>query len=193
MATVALPYTEEDIFEYYEALQEVRLIDIRQRERRERFERINKGVRTTSLAAVFIVFLIAGVSDLLSLIDLGWITSWLFSLLMWTFIKNRISAIEKSSEEMGEFAQELEQDLKTYALEANLEIVKSKPPSYGRIFIRDTIITQAIELVPVIDVLPFYLGQMVKALRDQQKIRRDAQKMVAYCEQMLDMLESKGV
>ena len=53
--------------------------------------------------------------------------------------------------------------------------------------------------VPTDKAYRFYISQKLNARvsslpnKDQQKIRRGAQKMVAYCEQMMDVLESKGV
>ncbi len=179
---------------YEMELRDLQAAESRQSGRRERLSKIKKNAQTTALTAIVIIFLVAGVCDLLSIIDLGWVLSWLFSILMWMLIKNRIGLMHKSIEEAEKFSEELSRDLRVLAPQAVLpETTSKKLSSYTKIFIRDTIITQLIELIPVIDILPFYIGQLVKALVDQKKYRLEAQRAVSHCEEILGILEANQV
>jgi hypothetical protein len=176
---------------YEQVLSLTQSANMRQAQRREKYDKIKRDIRTTSLVVIIVIAVIVGISDLLSIIDLGWITSWLSTLLMWLFLKNRISAIEKATENMGEFAKELSKELAAIAPGTSLGDSPSvAKASYTHIFLRDTIITQVIELVPGIDILPFYLGQFMKTLIDQQKRRKMAQDIINYCGQLIDSLDA---
>ncbi len=187
----AIPYTEE---RYATELRELQAVEFRQIRRRERFAKLEKNACTTGLVAIIVISLIAGVSDLLSIIDVGWITAWASSLLMGVFIKNRTNAIHKAVEAADEFSEELSRDLHIFAPDAVVpETTSKKLSSYTKIFIRDTIIIQLVELIPIVDILPFYVGQVVKALIDQKRYREEAKRAISHCAQLLGILEERGV
>ena len=64
--------------------------------------------------------------------------------------------------------------------------------SHVSTFARDTIITQLVELIPIIDVLPLYISQVVKVFVDQNIAYQKVKKLMPhlqYIHQQIDRLE----
>lgn len=137
------------------------------------------------------VLLIAAFCDLLSIVDAGWVVSWTIPIISW-FMVRRINSIMKSSELIAKATNRLAREAALarqrvmqilpptergrVAASERVSAVSEQAKSYVRTWIRDSVITQLIELVPVVDILPLYLGQVVKMIINQnieyQKVKK---------------------
>jgi hypothetical protein len=180
-----------------------RLYARRQQEREKTYARLKSQARKTFFLVIALALLVAGIADVLSIIDLGWVVSWLIPIISW-FIVRRISAINQSVDHIKSAQQDALKELRImrqrlrpallasnqYQLFATAETLEIRQAvgSYARTFFRDTIITQLVELIPGIDVLPMYLGQVVKVINDQRKAYHTAQEVLVPYRQTLDLL-----
>ncbi len=152
---------------------------------------IRRNIKKTGWLVVVCVVFLAAIADLLSLADLGWVVSWTIPIVSW-FMVRRINGIMKSSERIANATNALVRETaiirqrvlqllppaergKLIATE-RVGVISEKARSYVRTWIRDSVITQLIELIPVVDMLPLYLGQIVKMIVNQnieyQKVRK---------------------
>lgn len=145
----------------------------------------------------------AGVSDILSVADLGWMTSWIIPIVSWFMVRsiNRINSrsdnIAAAVDIIQQQAQLMTQRLRPMlAASGNTQLlaqvhvtaVRAKASSYVRTFIRDTIITQLLELIPFVDMLPFYLGQVAKVIIDQNVAYQKAIRLMPQYDQAAQLL-----
>jgi hypothetical protein len=150
--------------------------------RTQEYAQLRRDLRKTSWIIIGIGFSIAGIADVLSIFDLGWVISWLIPAITWA-LSRRIHAMGKAEESIRTSADRLHREIVVLrqrlrpllTAQGNMPLLTSSIPtvsaqgggSYWTVFIRDTIITQLIELIPVVDMLPLYLGQVAKMVIDQ--------------------------
>jgi hypothetical protein len=180
--------------------------ELAQKEREQGYVRfqgsIKKAFILIGIAAVFVAVL----ADILSFFDLGWLVTILVPLLpmLTGLIVRRIRSIERTEEQIVQAQEETVQQIKIlrqrlhkplaatnqmnlfYAIDA-LEVGQAVQ-SYIRKFVRDQIISQVLELIPVIDWLPMYTASAVKVLVDQRSAYRRAQRRLLPYREALDIL-----
>lgn len=162
-----------------------------QRERQKQLASIRHDIKKTAIFVFIAAVIVAALADILSLFDVGWIVSWAIPFICWVMVR-RITRINKTGDRIAAAdvaaqrqLQILRQRLRPalqatgnaqLLTESRLGNVAWKTRSYISIFVRDTAITQLVELVPFLDWLPFYIGQVVKVFIDQnieyQKVRK---------------------
>jgi hypothetical protein len=167
-------------------------------------EKLVGNIRKTALVVVIFVLWVAALADLLSFIDFGWLVSWAIPLAC-ALIVRRMNAIGHAAEGLATATaahqrQEavLRQRLRPLlAASGNSRMLVAEAvsdisyqfTSYVRAFVRDTIITQLLELIPILDMLPMYLGQVVKVIIDQNIAYQKAMKLVPAYDRAVVMLE----
>ena len=176
----------------------------RQSEGREKtYIRLSRQAKKAALLIVVVALIVAGLADILSIIDFGWLVSWSLPILTW-FIVRRIRKINHSVDliktaqqaalaELRLLRQRLRPALASTGraqlfVAADSLAIKMATTSYIRTFVRDQIIAQVVELIPVVDILPLYLGSVVKILIDQRKAYRQAKEALGPYRQTLDLL-----
>jgi len=176
---------------YAQALQATAEVSQRQLARRNEYEKIKKGVRKTAFIVFALILTVAGICDLLTIFDLGWLISWSLPILVGYFIVRRIERINDGSQKIVEKTSEIKEELR-HLLGPSANISELKHPkfnSYIWTFIRDTIITQLVELIPFVDWLPFYMGQVVKTYINMRTRYLATKKLLMQYETILGELE----
>lgn len=175
----------------------------RQREREETFTRLQKQIQKAFLLIGISALAIAVIGDVLSLIDAGWIVSWAL-VALGSFYVRRINRINDSVQliktAQGQALQELRSlrqrlrpalvatgQIQLFAAAETLAI-RQGARSYMMTFIRDQIISQGLELIPIIDWLPLYLGAVIKLLINQESAYRTARQALVPYRQTLELL-----
>jgi FtsH-binding integral membrane protein len=147
--------------------------------REQQHAKILRGVRKISTPALIGIGVLAGLADALSIIDMGWIISWTIPLASWVVVR-RINAMRAMSKDITAATQRLRRDeglvkqrlasilpaseIVKLHIQEGRELFETAASSYIGTFIRDTLITQFIELIPGVSILPIYLGQVVKLI-----------------------------
>jgi len=172
-------------------------------------QKLISNIKKTMLVVFIAALCVAAIADILSFfeIELNLLVAWLIPMISW-FLVRRVSGINKGGDTIVSAhtaAQRqltlLQQRLRP-AIQAsrNTELLVGTKvdalvfagKSYISTFARDTIITQLVELVPVVNMLPFYIGQVVKMFIDQnlayQKVRK-LMPQLHYAHQQIDRLE----
>ena len=174
--------------------------------RQEEQNSILRDVQKTGFTLLAVILFIAGVADLLSIADLGWLISWLIPLTSWIMVR-RINAIRKVPQKISGVAERLyrQQDIVRQRLTPLLrpqeqallatylrrDEILTNTKSYVTTFIRDTIIVQLVELIPGVDaVLPMYLAGVVKLILNQNAEYQKAQLVIAPYQKLLDTVTS---
>lgn len=184
--------------------QALRLYRNKRRAREEKFGHLKAKAQKVLLVLSISVILIAILADILSIFDLGWLISGAitgFGLL----IARRINRIEGSVQEIRDAQSEaldelrvLRQQLRPHLIENGLMglfasaetlAIRQQARSYFMRFFRDQAIVQLLELVPIFDLLPGYLGSVVKMLIDQRRAYRKAKEVLVPYRQTLDLLD----
>lgn len=152
---------------------------------------ILRHIKKTGWLVVGCALFIAAVADLLSIVDTGWVVSWIIPIISW-FMVRRINSIMKSSALIAKATNRISREVVLarqrvmqilppaergrVAVSEHVSAVSEQAKNYVRTWIRDTVITQLIELIPLVDMLPLYLGQVVKMIVNQnieyQKVRK---------------------
>ncbi len=176
------------------------------RARQESSATFARRISSASLAIVIAIIAIALIADILSIFDLGWLISWALAICTW-YIGRRITVIRQISAELTTASTNAYQQtarliaqLRPIAITAGRAALVAPPSkpllvatrSYLTTYLRDTVVAQLIELIPVIDILPFYLGGAVKILVNQRQAHREAQRALQQYQQLsarLDALE----
>lgn len=176
------------------------------RARTEQYGRFRKGIRKAGFLIVFGILLIAAIADLLSIFDVGWILAWSIPLIAGFMVK-RINRIQETTEhiarantEISRHVHILQQRLRgslaasgnAHLAHARSETLARRNRSYLGVFLRDTVITQLLELIPIVDILPLYLGQVAKMIINQGAAYRQARlSLIVYeqSSQLADHLE----
>lgn len=145
-------------------------------------KKLANNIKKTLILVFISAVCVAALADILSIFDLGWIVSWTIPMVVWAMVR-RVTAINNGGDAIVAAHRSAKRQLTV--LQQRLQPVLRSPEgiralaasktgdmvfagkSYAMTFVRDTIITQLIELVPVIDMLPFYIGQVVKVFVDQ--------------------------
>lgn len=153
-------------------------------------ERLIATIKKTALIVFVSALFVAALADILSLVDFGWVVSWLIPMIVW-FMVRRVTNINAGGDAIVAAHQAakrqltlLQQRLRPSLVSSrNLQLLASTKVedlkfagrSYAATFVRDTIVTQLVELIPFVDWLPLYIGQVVKVFVDQniayQKVR----------------------
>ncbi len=170
-------------------------------------KKLANNIKKTILIVFVAALFVATLADILSFFDFGWVVSWAIPMIVW-FMVRRVTAINKGGDAIvGVHATArrqltlLQQRLRP-ALQSsgNIRLLVSTKvegmafagKSYVSTFVRDTIITQLIELIPIIDVLPLYIGQVIKVFVDQNIAYQKVKKLMPHLEhvhQQIDRLE----
>lgn len=164
-------------------------------QRQEERKTLSKDIRKTFFLIIISAVAIAGIADLLSLADLGWIVSWVIPAITW-FLARRIRTIEKGSESIAKATQRAERQLTILQQRlrpvfgsrvggSRIGIAFAQARSYMVTYIRDTIIAQLLELIPVVDMLPLYLGQVIKMVVEQNIAYQKALKLMPVYDQLI--------
>ncbi len=175
----------------------------RQADRETRYAALGAQAKQAAMAVVITALIIAGLADILSLIDLGWLISWALPLVTWVIVR-RIRAMDNSLDAVKSAHQDVITELRILrqrigpslsvsqsqaVMAATSFTVGNAAGSYVRTFVRDQIIAQLVELIPVIDILPLYLGSVVKTLIDQRTAYRRVQEAMIPYRAALDLLD----
>lgn len=165
--------------------------------RTKRMAELRGNIKRTSLLIIVAALCTAALADLLSIADLGWIVSWAIPVFTGIMAK-RIISIKSGAKKLAAAGADAS---RAYAMTrkkvgplllAAGQRRSSSPPmrqaasralGYWWAFARDTIIIQILELIPGISILPMYVGQVVKEMRDEKKEYRAAQPEFALLEQ----------
>ena len=169
------------------------------------YQSLKRGIRNAALVIVIIALSLAALCDILSVFDLGWIVSWTIPVVAW-FITRRINGILHTSTRARQAMQRLQQEERVVRQRliqalptkersllpqrAPQLVISSAATSYVARFIRDTFVVQGIELIPIVDILPLYLGQVVKMIIDQRREARKAHTLLAQYTQVRISLEA---
>lgn len=181
----------------------VRQYERAQKDREQQYQALKARARKTMILVAVAALFVAGVADILSLLDFGWVVSWSIPLITWTIVR-RIGVMDRSVQAISEaqntalqkakvMRQRLRPQLAAQGklrLFISIESLEAKQVvrSYVSAFIRDTVITQIAELIPVVDWLPLYLGQVVKLMIDERRAYRQTQDALQSYRQALDLL-----
>ncbi|HXK36258.1 MAG TPA: hypothetical protein VJ553_01645 [Candidatus Paceibacterota bacterium] len=200
----ALTYEEarQDTVVAYRRYQKANQIYLRQsREREEERRNLHRQTRRTSLFLFLGALLIAGFADLLSIVDAGWLISWAIPLIC-VFIARRIDRINRGVEAIHKARERYEKEYRALLerlgpalrdpgapkVEPIPNTVAYRYKAYIRTFIAETVAVQIAELVPVIDALPMYLGQVVRVVLKQYTAHRNARLAFAGYDPVVDAL-----
>jgi hypothetical protein len=172
--------------------------------RREEHEAIRRNIKKTGLLVLGCAITIAVAADILSIVAAGWIISWIIPFISW-FMVRRINSIMKSSELIAKATNRLNREATIVrqrvlqvlpaeerarlALSEHVGAVSERAKTYVRTWIRDTIIAQLIELIPVVDILPLYLGQVIKMVINQNIEYQKVKKLMPAYERALAQVE----
>lgn len=173
--------------------------------RSEEHKSIKQSIRKTAWYVIGAMIFVATISDILSFFDVGWVMSWLIPVFSW-FMVLKINAILKQSPRILAATQRLakeEQLIRQRLMMLLPPIERAKlgaqtytgdtiagAKSYVTTWIRDSIITQLIELIPIVDILPLYLGQVIKMIINQNIEYQKVQKLIPTYERGLSVVES---
>jgi hypothetical protein len=146
---------------------------------------LKRDIRKTFVLVVVGALLCAALADILSIADAGWVISWsipLFTGMMLTRMNGIRDAEKRITEARTEARREIviiQQRLRQLGVRDTTGIGKPGPlssaKSYVGTYIRDTVIAQVVEVIPVLGtILPAYLGQVVKMMIDQNGAYRKA-------------------
>lgn len=173
------------------------------REREEVYTTLQSQAKKTMLLVAIGALAVAGLADLLSIIDIGWVISWTIPMVTWMIVR-RVGTIDRSVQAIAIAQQQaltqlrlLRQRLRpqlaasgrlhVFIAAESLQITHAAR-SYVSTFIRDTFLTQITELVPVLNWLPLYVGQVVKLMIDERTSYRRARAILVPYRQTLDLL-----
>lgn len=172
--------------------------------RRRTLAKLRKELKKTFIMVTLSALFIAALADLLSIVDLGWIVSWIIPGIV-LFMARRITGINQGADHVIAYRKQAQRQLKVLrnrlrpALVATRnarlaagqtnEDLGAQAHSYVMTFIRDTAIAQLLELVPVLDILPIYLGQVCKVIIDQNIAYQKAMKLIPKYEQALGSID----
>lgn len=166
---------------YYE------LSDAAQRTRREHGQteiRLKQGIRKTFILIIACALFCAALADFLSILDLGWLVSWSIPLFTGMML-SRMNSIRKSEQAIIDERTSVRRDI-TVARQRLQQLGVRRTESIGQpgplsnaksyvgTYIRDTIAVQLVELIPLVDILPMYSGQVVKMILNQNSTYRKA-------------------
>ncbi len=175
----------------------------RQEEREQTYARLKGQAKKTFILIVIFALLIAAVADILSIVDLGWLISWFLPIVCW-FMVRRINGINRSVQQiknaqwaaLGDLRLLRQQlrpalvasgQMQLFLTAESLEI-RQAARNYVATFIRDEVITQLIELIPGVDILPLYLAEVVKVIIDQRRAYRRAKEVLVPYRKILDLV-----
>jgi hypothetical protein len=149
--------------------------------------------------------IVAAIADILSIFDVGWIISWAIPMICWVMVR-RIAHINKGGDAIVEANKKAHRQLTILRQRLRPALLASggaqflaasttselswKARSYVSTFIRDTAITQIAELVPFLDWLPFYIGQVVKMIVDQNIAYKKVKKLMPNLEHTLQLIDT---
>lgn len=153
----------------------------------EEQKRFRRQTRRTNILIVLGALIIAAIADLLSIVDAGWLISWSIPLICF-FVARRIDGINRAvasihlaSNRYDAESQALQERLGPALREPGAPSIPETPRlapyryrPYLRMFVVESVLVQGIELIPVIDVLPLYLGQVVRVVIKQYASNRSA-------------------
>ena len=170
-------------------------------------KKLANNIKKTILIVFISAVCVAALADILSIIDFGWLVSWTIPMIVWTMAR-RVTAINAGGDAIvaAHTSAQRQLTLLQQRLRPAMQssgntglLVSTKVgslvfagKSYVSTFARDTIITQLIELIPIIDVLPLYIGQVVKVFVDQNISYQKVKKLMPhlqYVHQQIDRLE----
>ena len=176
-------------------------------ERQHEIQRIRSQIKKTMLLVFAVAFLVAGIADLLSIADLGWLAD-IVILPVTYVIAKRTTRINKGGD-MAIAAQAvanksittLQQRLSSAIVEANrtdlsgalvsqrIANIGVRFSSYMRNFVLVSFGVQGVELIPIIDWLPCYIGQIAKLMFDQYQAYRISAQFIPPLQQAYALLE----
>lgn len=160
--------------------------------RETQYESFGSRIRRSGMLVIVGVLAVAGIADLLSLIDVGWVASWLIPIVSW-FIVRRVTGMRTVTSDIAGAQQEATHQIRILRqrlgmASSDLPSLNEQAKSYVVTFVSTQLVAQSLELIPVLDWLPMYLGSVVKILFDQHKAYRTAQAALALHRQTLDAL-----
>jgi hypothetical protein len=175
-----------------------------QRERQGQLSSIRHDIKKTAIIILVAAIAVATLADILSVFDVELLVCWAIPMICW-FMVRRVVRINKTGERIVATTtvaqrqlQLTRQRLRT-ALQttgnaqlltgSRLENIAWKAGSYVKTFIRDTVITQLVELIPFLNMLPFYIGQVVKVAVDQNIEYQKVRKLLPQLERVFAQLE----
>jgi len=179
------------------------LFQQRQLERNQASARLVGQTKKAFILITVAALSIAALADILSIIDAGWVISWSLPLVTW-FIVRRINAMNRSVQNIATAQEPLLREIalirqrsgsalvgrgRNDLLTLNPPVITPSLGSYALTFMRDQVISQALECIPIIDWLPMYLGEVVKIIFDQRRAYRRAQAALIPYRQTLELLD----
>lgn len=170
-------------------------------------KKLGNNIKKTILVVFISAVSVAAIADILSVFDFGWVVSWAIPMIVWTMVR-RVTAINAGGDAIVAAHRSAKRQLTLLqqrlrpAMQSsgNIKLLASSKvddlvfagKSYISTWVRDTIITQLVELIPVVDVLPLYIGQVVKVFVDQNISYQKVKKLMPhlqYVHQQIDRLE----
>jgi hypothetical protein len=175
-----------------------------QRERQQQLTKLRSDIKKTMILVIVGALAVATIADILSIFDVGWVVSWAIPCICAVMVR-RVTRINKAGEQLATATAAAQRQLQVLrqrlrpALMATGNVrlaiggiggaIAWRARSYVTTFIRDTVITQLIELVPIIDILPVYIGQVVKMIIDQNVAYQKAKKLLPNLERALQQID----
>ena len=160
-------------------------------------------IKKTFFLIVGVAFFIAIIADLLSLADLGWLVSWLIPCFTF-FIVRRTVRINKGAKQIQEAQQRADRELSLLQQRLRPSLVgsgrsdlmqravsvavKLASSLYAQFFV-ETVGVQTLELIPGLDWLPMYFGDVLKVVVDQYLAYRKARQLIPALERTLATIE----
>ncbi|OGN07802.1 MAG: hypothetical protein A2750_01595 [Candidatus Yanofskybacteria bacterium RIFCSPHIGHO2_01_FULL_45_42] len=179
-------------------------IERKQRDRQATLDKLQKKTQGFPLSLFLMALFFAGISEILSIFDAGWVTSWILAIILW-FVKMKIDTVMRNANSLSALKTKLESEfvmLRQKLSQAAIQSGRSRLlggvtqksrddfnkqasqsfQSYTNRFIKDLAIFQGIELIPVVDaIVPGYFGQVAKVFLDHRKERMRAFPVLMEC------------
>lgn len=176
-------------------------------ERQQELQRIRSQMKKTALFIFITALAIAGIADLLSIADLGWLADIVFVPVTYAIARrtlriNRggdmaVAAQAAAHRNITVLQQRLRPaivagkrtDLSQALVGQQVANIGVRFSSYMRQFVVLSVGVQITELIPILDWLPFYIGQVVKMMTDQYKAYRMAAQVLSPLQRSYALLE----
>lgn len=163
------------------------------RDRQKQLAELRRGIKKTMFIIALSALLIATLADILSIFDIGWVVSWAIPPICWVIVR-RITQINKNGDAIVKAHTSAQRQLvvlcqRLHVAPSAVNVVSWKAKSYVGTFVRDTAITQLFELIPILDWLPTYIGQVVKVIIDQNRAYKQANILIPALERIFQTIE----
>lgn len=184
-------------------------VSFQKADRRQRdIANFRRGIRKSFFLVTASAVSVAAIADVLSFWDLGWVIAWAIIPLTWLMTR-RINGINHTRNAIADAHTAAAREIvvvrqrlmpmlaasgrsgaiSRMSWDVTQSIISSRVSSYTKKYVITTASVQVFELIPILDILPAYLGQVALVIIDQYLAVRVARRQLSFLQSAFATLE----